>query len=271
MKTMRFSFLLAILIVSAWSSVPAKADDVHIAVATNFRTTLTKLAGVFEAQTGHKAIISSGATGALHAQILNGAPYDVFLAADMERPGDLASRGLGIDESLRVYAHGRLVLWADGEIEDVRARLGTPQPGDHIAIANPAIAPYGRAARQAMNAMGLEGHWAERTVMGQNVGQAFAFVQTGNAVMAFVAHAQILEHVDSHETSFSENAIAVPGEFYEPLMQGALLLKRSASNPAANSFYQFLYTDKAQNIIANSGYSPAEPGARAGNGAKGGQ
>ena len=187
-----FSVLMAAL-----ASLPGTVfgDEVRVAVASNFADCLEALAPAFEESTGHQVIISRGSTGRHFAQIQSGAPFDVFLAADSLRPTLLEEKGLIVPGSRFTYAEGRLALWIPGAgPEDKRpaADILRAAEFDHLAIANPRLAPYGLAAKQALESMGLWEDLRSRLVMGQNVGQTWQFVASGNAEMGFRTYPQII-------------------------------------------------------------------------------
>ena len=230
------------------ASATANAETVNVAVAMNFKTVLEKLEPIFEGQSGHDLVISSGSTGKLFAQIRYGAPYDVFLAADEARPERLESLGAGVAGSRFSYAIGRLVLWSPNG-EDVGPEILASDGFRHIAIANPELAPYGAAAMDVLSALGQLDNVRDRIVYGQNVGQAFALVATGNAELGFVARSQMLDfEPDRQAGDWWEPSQAL----YTPIRQDAVLLK---DRPAAHAFMAFLKSDDAKRIITDSGYS----------------
>ncbi len=219
---------------------PARAgtDQALVAVATNFAKTAEKLRPVFEAQSGYKITLANGSTGKLYAQITNGAPYDMLLAADQLRPHLLEQAGLGFGRL--TYARGLLALWQpDGAVDEATLRAGA---FTHLAIANPALAPYGLAAREALENMGLWQVLQGKIVMGQNVGQAFALVASGNAQLGLVAQSYALGQGAGWQ---------LPEAFYNPILQDAVLL---GENPAAVAFATFLGSEAAQQIIREAGY-----------------
>lgn len=232
------------------------AGEVRLAVAANFLAPLLELEEAFEAQTAHDLVISSGSTGQLYAQIVNGAPFDILLAADQARPGLLAERGLGVPGSVFTYAVGRLALWsADPERVDATtlAGLGTAS-FRWLAIAEPDVAPYGTAAGQTLERLGLFEALEGRLVRGQNVAQAFAMTATGNAELGLVALSQAV--------SFEGPAsyAVVPAALHDPIRQDAILLARAEGNDAAEAFARFLGSGDAARIIEAFGYGTAEPG-----------
>jgi molybdate transport system substrate-binding protein len=224
--------------------IPAHAADIHVACASNFTLTLEKLADAFERDQPHRLRLSSGSTGKLYAQIRNGAPFDIFLSADRERPALLHQEGL--TDAPFTYAIGRLALYAPkGE---PRALL---ERGEfkHLAIANPQTAPYGAAARSVLEGMQRWDALQPRLVIGENIGQAFQFVHSGNAELGFVALAQIrVLHVAP------EHYWLVPAEQHASLEQDAVLLRGSRAPDAARAFLEFLKSGPARQIIEREGY-----------------
>jgi len=219
------------------------ASETHIAVATNFYATALELETVFEAQSGHQISVTSGSTGQIYAQIINGAPFDVFLSADQDRPAKLISEELA--SNTFTYAHGRLVLWAPRLNHVDHAIL---QRGDymHLALANPDLAPYGRAAQDVIKDMLL----GDKIVMGENVGQSFSLIKTGNADMGFAA----LSQIKALGEDLSGSYWIVPQELYARIAQDAVLLKRGVDKSGARAFLKFLKSGMARDIIENAGY-----------------
>lgn len=232
-------------------ALPAQADVVAVAVASNFRPALQALEPAFSAQTGHTLSPSYGSTGKLYAQILHGAPFALFLAADAERPMRLEQSGAAVAGTRFTYAVGKLVLWRR---EPGSADIGVDflQSGAfrHLAIANPDTAPYGRAAKQALEQLGLWEALSPRIVRGENIGQAFAFVRSGNAELGFVAQSQLaLDPLEPPGSSW-----LVSEELYDPIQQQAVLLR---DEPAARAFLEFLQGEAARSIIQSQGYGLA--------------
>ncbi|MEL6693782.1 MAG: molybdate ABC transporter substrate-binding protein [Pseudomonadota bacterium] len=217
-----------------------------VAVAANFKIALDSLETDFEARTDYKLEAVVGSTGKLYAQITYGAPYDVFLAADQARPIRLVEKDLAAAQSRFTYAFGRLVLWGT----DDPAALATSDV-KRIAIANPELAPYGKAAKQAISELNLTEATAPKLVLGENVGQAFAFVSTGNAQVGFVSEAQIIS-LGETEAGLSWRPSA---DLHDPIAQDAVLLKRAANKAAAIAFMDYLGTEPARDIIAQNGYA----------------
>lgn len=246
----RTSILIAAL-VSLYASI-ANADETQVAVAANFAAPVQKIAAEFEKQTGHKAIIATGATGKFYAQIVNGAPFDILLAADDETPAKLEKEGQSVAGKRYTYAIGKLVLWsAKPAIVDDKAEVLKRGGFDHLSIANPKVAPYGAAAVETMKALGVYDALQAKIVMGENIAQAHQFVATGNAPLGFVALSQVLK-----EGKIEGSYWIVPEKLYSPIRQDAVLLNKGKDNKAAAAFLDFLKTNKAaRDIILSYGYS----------------
>jgi len=229
----------------------AQAGTVQVAVAANFSAPMQKIAAAFEQDTGHKAVLSLGATGKFYAQIRHGAPFAVLLAADDETPARLIAEGLAVPGSAFTYAVGRLALWSSRpDLVDSRGEvLRTPPPGK-LAVADPKLAPYGAAAMQAMARLEVLDKLRPQLVMGENIGQAFQFVKTGNAALGFVALSQIMEN----GRIASGSAWVVPVQLHEQIRQDAVLLKAGENNGAALALLQYLRGDTARQVIRAWGY-----------------
>jgi len=239
--------LLAVVLVLLITVSPASAARVRVAVAANF-TVAAKAIGVrFEQATGHEASYSFGSTGQLYAQITQGAPFEVFLAADQVRPAQAVTAGLAVADSRFTYAWGRLVLFSRDE-SLVTDETTLRNPGiTKVAITNPVTAPYGAAAVVVMQALGVYAGLAPRLVRGNNLAQTYRFVETGNAELGFVALSQIARHnKGSHWL--------VPGHLHPPLAQDAVLLRRGADNQAAREFLAFLKGLVAAAVKTRYGY-----------------
>ncbi len=218
-----------------------------VAVASNFLAVHESVAKRFSAATGHEIRTVSGSTGQLFAQIRNGAPVDVFLAADRERPERLEAEGLGVVGTRFTYAFGRLaVLGAEVAVPSDAERLLHEGKFRRMSVANPSFAPYGQAARQALERLGLWETAADRLVYGENVAQAYQFVATGAAELGFVSQSQVISARDVHWL--------VPATLHDPIGQDAILLSHGADRPAARSFMEFLRTDEVRSVIATGGY-----------------
>ena len=246
----RLHRLLALTAALAFTTL-ARADVVQVAVAANFTAPARALAEVFARTTGHEAKLSFGATGAFYTQIKNGAPFDVLLAADDERPARLEKEGDTVAGSRFTYATGQLVLWSakPGLVDDEGAVLKHGQFGK-IAIANPKNAPYGAAAVEAMEKLGLAATLQPKLVTGESIGQTFNFIATGNAELGFVALAQVLEGGKLKSGSMW----VVPAQYHAPIIQDAVILKRAANNPAAKAWMELLKTPQSKALIRSYGY-----------------
>ena len=247
---LRLHRLLALTAALAFTTL-ARADVVQVAVAANFTAPARALAEVFARTTGHEAKLSFGATGAFYTQIKNGAPFDVLLAADDERPARLEKEGDTVPGSRFTYATGQLVLWSakPGLVDDEGAVLKHGQFGK-IAIANPKNAPYGAAAVEAMEKLGLAATLQPKLVTGESIGQTYNFIATGNAELGFVALAQVLEGGKLKSGSMW----VVPAQYHAPIIQDAVILNRAASNPAAKAWMELLKTPQSKALIRSYGY-----------------
>lgn len=248
MRVVFLVFSLFCLLLAACSD-GAKPASARIAVATNFLPVMEKLEVLFEASSGYDIEIISGSTGGLYAQIVNGAPYDVFLAADQAWPARLASEGISVGGAQFTYAIGQLVLWSPQTSPVTPQRLKSPNLHT-FTTANPNLAPYGGAAQQTLEGLGFVDSLDANRVLGENIGQTFAFVQTGNAELGFVALSQVLSLPAQERGAYW----AVPERFHAPIRQDAVMLKRGLETPAAIAFHKFLQSQEAKAVISVSGY-----------------
>jgi molybdate transport system substrate-binding protein len=242
--------LVAILAgtVAAFASGAAPAADTNVAVAANFTEPAKEIARLFESRTGHKAILSFGATGQFYVQISQAAPFQVFLSADQSTAKKLVDDGLAVADSLFTYAVGKIVLFStDAGLVKGEQTL-RDAPFNKIAIANPETAPYGTAAVEAMKSLGIYDKLAGRIVQGSNISQAFQFVDTGNAEIGFVALSQVIGRPGGSRW-------IVPANLYTPIRQDAVLLNNGAGNPAARDFIAFLKGPDAAAVIERFGYA----------------
>ena len=229
----------------------AHADEVQVAVAANFTGPMQVIAPLFERDTGHKAVLSFGATGKFYAQIVNGAPFEVLLAADDETPAKLVKEGQAVAGSPFTYAIGTLVLWsANPALVDGKGEVLKTGNFRHLAIANPKTAPYGAAAVEALNKLGLLAGLQPRFVQGENISQTQQFIVTGNAELGFIALSQVIKDGKIGAGS----AWTVPANLYEPIRQDALLLAKGKDKPAATALLAYLNGDKARAVIKAFGY-----------------
>jgi molybdate transport system substrate-binding protein len=235
-------------------SVSAQAAPVQIAVAANFAASAKRIAQDFERQSGHKVTLAFGSTGSLYAQIRNGAPFAVFLAADEHAPARLEREGLAVSGTRLTYATGRLVLWSKkgGRLDEQVLRSGR---FDKIALANPRLAPYGAAALQTLRSLALAEAVAPKTVEGSSIAQVYQFVASGNADLGFVALSQVLSEGQASDGQVREgSAWLVPAHLHEPIRQEAVLLKAGAGHAGAQAFLAYLRGDAAQALIRAAGY-----------------
>jgi molybdate transport system substrate-binding protein len=237
--------------VAALSAGSALADEVQVAVAANFTAPIQAIARDFEKDTGHKLVASFGATGQFYTQIKNGAPFEVFLAADDTTPAKLESENETVKGSRFTYAVGTLALWSakEGYVDD-KGQVLKGNQYHHLSIANPKAAPYGLAATQTLDKLGLTDATKARIVEGQSIAQAYQFVQTGNAELGFVALSQVFK--DGKLTSGS--AWIVPADLHEPIKQDAVILNKGKDNPAAKALMEYLKGPKAAAVIKSYGY-----------------
>lgn len=247
----RFTLLLAGLVLAV-SSLTVQADEVQVAVAANFTAPMQKIAAEFEKDTGHKALLVFGATGKLYAQIKNGAPFQVFLAADDKTPAKLEVEGDTVSGSRFTYAIGTLVLWSakPGFVDD-QGEVLKKGAFKHLAIANPKTAPYGAAAVATLTQLGLLDAIQPKLVTGENISQAYQFVVTENAELGFIALSQVM--ADGQMTGGS--AWVVPSNLHDPIRQDAAILAKGKNQPAARALVEYLKGDKAAAIIKSYGYA----------------
>jgi len=238
---------LLITALFVFSGDESSQNNLNVAVSCNFTDPIKDIAALFEKKTGHKVTLIFGSTGKHYAQIKNGAPYDVFLAADMRRPRLLEKEGVALPSSRFTYATGKLVLWSPraGYVDSEGKVLKTDYR--HIAIANPKLAPYGQAAQEVLQKLGIWDNLGQRLVRGQNVCQAFQFVKSGNAELGFVALSQVTRSGRPAEGSWWD----VPQSLHNPIQQQAVLLK---DNDAARAFLDFLRSEESLEIIRKYGY-----------------
>ena len=231
--------------------IQVQAAEVSVAVAANFTAPMRKIAQTFEQETGHQAILSFGSTGNFYAQIRNGAPFQILLAADDETPIKIEKEGLGVAGSRFTYAIGKLVLWSKqpGFVDD-KGEILRSGKFQRIAVANPKLAPYGAAAVETMTKLGVLKELQPEFVQGENIAQTFQFVATENAQLGFVALSQVM--TDGRIAQGS--AWIVPSSLHAPIRQDALLLLKGKDNPAATALMNFLRSDRSRLVIRSYGY-----------------
>jgi molybdate transport system substrate-binding protein len=244
--------MLGVLIAGALAA-SAQAADVSVAVAANFSAPMQRVAAAFEQDTGHRAILAFGSTGKFYAQIRNGAPFQVLLSADDETPARLEREGLGVAGTRFSYASGRLALWSrQPALVDDKGEVLRTGRFERIALADPRLAPYGAAAAEVLNGLGLMSSLASKAVQGENIARTYQFVATGNAELGFIALSQVV--ADGKLTRGS--AWMVPASLHAPIRQDAVLLSAGQDNAAAAALLAYLRNDKARAIIRSFGYGP---------------
>ena len=228
-----------------------QASEVQVAVAANFMLPMKKIAAAFEQDTGYKTALAFGSTGKFYAQIKQGAPFHVLLAADAQTPARLSQEGLAVAGSSFTYAVGRLVLWSKrpGLVDAEGAVLGRGN-FSKLALADPRLAPYGAAAVEALAKLGLLEQLRPRFVFGDSVSQAYLFVATENATLGFVAMSQVLQD----GVIVPGSAWLVPGHLHEPIRQDAVLLAGARQYPGARALMGYLQGERARQIIRSAGY-----------------
>lgn len=252
---MQWSWLLCFLTGTLGFAATARADELNVAVAANFVSTLQKLGERFEKASGHKVVASPGSSGQLYAQIKKGAPYDVLLSADAERPAQLEAEGFAVAGSRFTYAIGRLVLWSPKpDFVDSEGKVLSKPNLRFVSLADPKTAPYGAAAEQVLSKLGLLAplRAANKLVYGESVGQAHQFVSSGHADCGFVALSQVLDSGGKPTGSMW----SIPEAHYASLNQDAIVISKSAKQTLAAKFLDFLRTNAAAiQIIRTAGYA----------------
>ena len=242
-------WLMAFLCLTA--SALTMAAEVKVAVAANFAGPMKDIAAAFESQAGHRLVMTPGATGKFYAQISNGAPFEVFLSADDETPARLEKEGKSVAGSRFTYAVGRLILWSPKEgLPTEAGEILKSGSFRFLSIANPKVAPYGLAAVQTLQKLGLLTKLEPKVVQGENISQTHQFVTTGNADLGFVALSQVWQNGKLK----SGSGWIVPETYHDPLRQDAVLLEAGKQSDAAKALMSFLKSDKAREIMAAYGY-----------------
>jgi molybdate transport system substrate-binding protein len=254
---MKYLSGLCIGISLAISTNALYADEVQVAVASNFSKPLEDIASKFKAASGHDLKISAGATGKLYAQVENGAPFEVFISADHKTPKKLVEAKLAEADSQFTYAFGNLVLWShQANVVDEQGEVLKSDKFKHIAIANPKTAPYGTAAMEVITHLNLQDALTPKIVQGENITQTYDFVSTDNAELGFVA----LSQVQKDGKLKAGSVWLVPHTLYQPLAQDAVLLSKGKDNAAAKALLAYLKQDEAQAIMQQYGYTlPEKP------------
>jgi molybdate transport system substrate-binding protein len=244
--------LIALLIACMTGVAPSvHADQISVAVASNFSAPMQQIAAAFEKETGHKLQVSFGATGKFYAQIKNGAPFEVLLSADDQTPARLVKENAAVAHSQFTYATGKLVLWsAKPAVVDGAGAVLKSGRFDHLALANPKLAPYGAAAVEVMKALGVYDPVLPKIVTGESIAQTHQFIRTGNALLGFVALSQVLK-----DGKMEGSAWIVPATLYAPIRQDALILEKGRGKPAAEALMTYLKSQQARAVIQSFGYA----------------
>lgn len=243
-----------------WMFNIAHADEIRVAVATNFTAAMKEIVAQFEKNSGHEVIVSFGSSGKIFAQIQHGAPFQIFLSADQTKPEMLEQAALTVPGSRFTYAIGGLVLWSskpDSAGIESALNYNRLKNGEFnkLALANPKLAPYGAAAVEVLEALKLKQFTQAKWVQGENISQAYQYVATGNADLGFVALAQIMDkgHIKGG------SSWVIPDELYTPIRQDAVLLRSAKDSVGAKVFLDYLCSDEAQAIIYAYGYKAEKP------------
>jgi molybdate transport system substrate-binding protein len=253
--TLILRFSMIVLCGSLIACPPVHAATTIAAVAANFTEPMNEIAGAFEKATGHSAKLSFGSSGKFVAQIENGAPFEVFLSADAEKPEKLEKSKQTVEGSRFTYAIGKLVLWsAKPGYVDEQGRILESGDFKHLALADPKLAPYGESAVEVLKNKGLLEKLQPLFVLGENISQTHQFVSTGNAELGFIALSQVIRDGKIGEGS----GWVVPETLHAPIRQDAVLLNKGAENPAAPALLKFLKSPEARAIIQKYGYSLAD-------------
>jgi len=257
MKRHALNWLAACLILMGVHPSSVSAGEVVVAVATNFLLPAREISATFEADTGHSVVLVAGATGKLATQILAGAPFEVFLAADQARPELLVSKEVAVAESRFTYATGALALWSRNTLPLAGTAIETLDATriTRLAMANPKLAPYGLAARQTLERLGVLRTLSGRIVYGENIGQTFAMAASGNVTVGLIAQSQLANLPNDQQGHW----IGVPGILHEPILQDGVLISRAKDNIVAQAFMKFMRSDKVIKTIIRFGYGVSQP------------
>jgi molybdate transport system substrate-binding protein len=247
LKTRRRALVPVFSAIVVAVSSAAHAADTNVAVAANFTEPAKEIARVFESKTGHRAVLSFGATGQFYTQITQAAPFQVLLSADQRTPKKLVDDGVAVANSLFTYAIGKIVLFSNNATLVTGEQTLRDTKFNKIAIADPATAPYGMAAVEAMKALGVYDALASKIVQGSDIAQTFQFVETGNAELGFVALSQVVAKQGGSRW-------IVPANLYSAIRQDAVLLRNGADSVAAKAFLAFMMGAEATKVIEKFGY-----------------
>lgn len=257
MKKLALNWLSVGLILVGVLPSPVSADEVVVAVATNFLLPAREISADFETDTGHSVVLVAGATGKLVAQILAGAPFEVFLAADQARPELLVAKNVAVANSRFTYATGALALWSREALPLTGNTIDTLDASriSRLAMANPKLAPYGLAATQTLERLGLLSKLSGRIVYGENVGQTFAMAVSGNVTAGLIAKSQLANLPEDQQGYW----IGVPDTLHEPILQDGVLIGRARDNKIAQAFMKYMRSDRTKKTITRYGYGVPQP------------
>ena len=241
------------------ANVSEPHDRLTIAVASNFSSTMKILVNHYHKETGHRINVAYGSSGKLFSQIVHGAPFAAFLSADQSYVNRLSKLNIVRQDSRFTYAVGQLALWSNrNQLPSAKIEALRSEQFSYLAIANPKFAPYGRAATEVIERLKLEEAIVGKLVIGENIMQAFQFVQTGNADFGLIAHSQVI-HFQSTKNAKSEGTSwLVPADLYEPILQDAVILQSAKDNRVIEDFFGYLQSETAKEIILASGYRMLE-------------
>ena len=243
--------ILILLLISFLSCSKSFAEPVRVAVASNFQKTAKALVKLYAEQSEDEVSLSFGSSGKIFAQIAHGAPYDIFLSADTQKPFALVEAGKASDENVFTYAMGQLVLWGnENRLKRPVKEVLMSRKFNKIALANPKLAPYGMAAAEVLRTLNLTDQLKSKIVLGENISQTYQFIASGNAELGFVALSQIIDQIGTKNVNYWKVAM----DLYQPIQQNAVLLDRAEQKASAKRFFQFLKSQPAKQLIASHGY-----------------
>jgi molybdate transport system substrate-binding protein len=252
------SQLFAVLVLLTGSAC-LWAESINVAVASNFAKPMEQIGAAFTQQTGHKVALAFGSSGKFYAQIKQGAPFMAFFSADQSKAKLLEQQGMIVPGSRFTYALGALALWSrQTALVDPQGQILASGAYNKLALANPKLAPYGQAALEVLQNMGLEELTRSKWVLGENISQAYQFVATGNAELGFVALSQLSQRVNEPQGSIW----VVPGKLYQSIRQDAVLLKAAQHSEASQQLMTFMRGNMAQTIMQDYGYQGGDNGVR---------
>ena len=251
---MRRVLTLGVMLSLLTMAMATHAQTLRVAAASDLQYAMLELVAPFEKQSGIKIVASYGSSGNFRSQIQNGAPFDLFFSADVEFPKQLVTNGFADADTLTVYAHGHLVLWASTEGRLDLSHRGFEALKDprvkRIAIANPELAPYGRAAISALKSAGVYEAVKAKLIFGENISQTAQFTQSGNAQVGILARSLV-----SADSMKNGEVWDVPANLYPVIEQAVVVMHASANKKAALAFLEFVKSPSGRQILSNHGLS----------------